>query len=163
MNLFNKTIFSIFGMALLATGFVACSSDDNSTVSTETTKTTSSFGGIKIMPGTFGFGMISPTIGDCMPGPGFCFSTGLPNTNPIDGIGRVDKTIIRLSMSMNTYHNNKTYFPNDTFEIGTDFSLTQEISKELGFETETIVLKQTANVIKTANETFYIDLNIRQK
>ena len=37
MNLFNKTIFSIFGMTLLATGFVACSSDDNSTTSTETT------------------------------------------------------------------------------------------------------------------------------
>lgn len=31
MKLFNKTIFSIFGMALLATGFVACSSDDSST------------------------------------------------------------------------------------------------------------------------------------
>src|SRR5690554_3364426 len=31
MKLFNKTIFSIFGMALLATGFVACSSDDNAT------------------------------------------------------------------------------------------------------------------------------------
>lgn len=29
MKLFNKTIFSIFGMALLATGFVACSSDDS--------------------------------------------------------------------------------------------------------------------------------------
>src|SRR5690606_41523702 len=29
MNLFKTRIFSIFGMALLATGFVACSSDDN--------------------------------------------------------------------------------------------------------------------------------------
>ena len=27
----KKTIFSIFGMALLVTGFVACSSDDNAT------------------------------------------------------------------------------------------------------------------------------------
>ncbi len=37
MKLFKKTIFSIFGMALLATGFVACSSDDNAT--TESTET----------------------------------------------------------------------------------------------------------------------------
>ncbi|WP_277631671.1 hypothetical protein [Avrilella dinanensis] len=29
MKLFKKVIFSIFGMALLATGFVACSSDDS--------------------------------------------------------------------------------------------------------------------------------------
>src|SRR5690606_10715584 len=35
MKLFNKTIFSIFGMALLATGFVACSSDDSNTVNEE--------------------------------------------------------------------------------------------------------------------------------
>ncbi len=33
MTQLKKVIFSIFGMALLATGFVACSSDD-STVST---------------------------------------------------------------------------------------------------------------------------------
>ncbi|PJR03017.1 hypothetical protein [Avrilella dinanensis] len=31
MKLFKKVIFSIFGMALLVTGFVACSSDDSST------------------------------------------------------------------------------------------------------------------------------------
>ena len=31
MTRLKKTIFSIFGMALLATGFVACSSDDNAT------------------------------------------------------------------------------------------------------------------------------------
>src|SRR5690606_28085883 len=31
MKLFKKTIFSIFGMTLLATGFVACSSDDSNT------------------------------------------------------------------------------------------------------------------------------------
>lgn len=29
MKLFKKVIFSIFGMALLATGFIACSSDDS--------------------------------------------------------------------------------------------------------------------------------------
>src|SRR5690554_3371562 len=36
MKLFKKVIFSIFGMALLATGFVACSSDDNSKTETNT-------------------------------------------------------------------------------------------------------------------------------
>src|SRR5690606_39665129 len=38
MKLFKKTIFSIFGAALLATGFVACSSDDNIEQDTKTTQ-----------------------------------------------------------------------------------------------------------------------------
>ena len=43
MTRLKKTIFSIFGMALLATGFVACSSDDNATTeSTETMNSTMS-------------------------------------------------------------------------------------------------------------------------
>ena len=48
MKLFKKTIFSIFGAALLATGFVACSSDDNSTTeSTLTAETTNSTMSVK--------------------------------------------------------------------------------------------------------------------
>src|SRR5690606_33635777 len=44
MKLFKKVIFSIFGMALIATGFVACSSDDNATTENvdESQKTTMS-------------------------------------------------------------------------------------------------------------------------
>ena len=48
MKLFKKTIFSIFGAALLTTGFVACSSDDNSTTeSTLTAETTNSTMSVK--------------------------------------------------------------------------------------------------------------------
>lgn len=44
MTRLKRTIFSIFGMALLATGFVACSSDDANSTSTTTNEsmTTSS-------------------------------------------------------------------------------------------------------------------------
>lgn len=47
MKLFKKTIFSIFGAALLATGFVACSSDDNSTTESTVTETTNSTMSVK--------------------------------------------------------------------------------------------------------------------
>ena len=48
MTRLKKTIFSVFGMALLSTGFVACSSDDNSTTeSTLTAETTNSTMSVK--------------------------------------------------------------------------------------------------------------------
>lgn len=48
MTRLKKTIFSIFGMALLATGFIACSSDDNATAeSIETTETMNSTMSVK--------------------------------------------------------------------------------------------------------------------
>ena len=51
MTRLKKPIFSIFGMALLATGFVACSSDDSNTVneSVESVKSTLSENGISTM------------------------------------------------------------------------------------------------------------------
>lgn len=46
--------------------------------------------------------------------------------------------------------------------VGDNFSLAQEVSTELGFETETVVLKQTAEVVQANDETYYIDLNVQQ-
>lgn len=77
-------------------------------------------------------------------------------------IGRIDDVIIRIMMSVETYQNNIEYLTNNTFEVGDNFSLAQEVSTELGFETETVVLKQTAEVVQANDETYYIDLNVQQ-
>lgn len=81
---------------------------------------------------------------------------------PAGGIGRLDNTTVRLIMSMETYQTNKEYLADNIFEVGNDFSLNQELSKELGFETETVVTKQTAKVVQENDEIFYIDLNVKQ-
>ena len=165
MKNIKLSVFALFGAAILSVGLFSCSNDDTTTTSNTTEQTAMAakpFADLKIVPGVPGFGMVSPYIGDCMEGKSFCFSNSVPGTSPVFGIGRLDNSIVRLTMSMETYQTNKEYLADNIFEVGTDFSLNHELSKELGFETETVVTKQTAKVVQENDEIFYIDLNVKQ-
>src|SRR5690554_2947310 len=152
MTRLKRTIFSILSMALLATGFVACSSDDatiaDNAATEQTAMATKTFNDMVIIPGLPGFGMVSTFAGGCMPASGFCFKVRLPGPgthSPLnDGISRIDGLKIRLVMSMETYTNNKQYFRDNIFEIEAGFPLSKEVSTELGFEAETVISKQMA-------------------
>lgn len=164
MKNIKSSVFALFGAAILSVSLFSCSNDDTATTNTTTKQTMAAkpFADLKIVPGVPGFGMVSPYIGDCMEGNSFCFSSSVPGTSPVFGIGRLDNSIVRLTMSMETYQTNKEYLADNIFEVGDEFSLNQEISKELGFETETVVTKQTAKVVQENDELFYIDLNVKQ-
>lgn len=164
MKRIKNLTLGILGATILSLGLFSCSNDDATTVNNTTEQTTMAakgFRDIKIIPGLPGFGMVSSYAGPCVPASGFCFDNGSP-TGPIFGIGRLDNTTVRLTMSMETYQTNKEYLSRGVFEVGVDFSLVQELSKELGFDKEVIIAKQTANVIQEDNDIFYIDLNVKQ-
>ena len=168
MKNIKTTVFALLSATILSAGLYACSSDDAATApQTETMQSkavVNGMGNIKIIPGSFGFGMVSPTIGDCMPGPAFCISSSVeidPIGGPVFGIGRVDDATIRLVINSETYQQNRQYFPNNVFQTGVDFPLVQEFAKELGFETTTIVLKQATPVLRAEDrDGFYMDLKV---
>jgi len=167
MKNFKKFTLGILGATILSAGLYSCSNDDTTTTSTSTeqiTKNAKAFADVSIIPGGIGLGFASSYAGPCVPAKGFCIDFILPGpgTHPFDGIGRVDDVTIRLVMSIETYQNNIEYLSDNIFEVGDDFSLAQEVSTELGFETETIVSKQTAEVIQANDEGYYIDLNVKQ-
>jgi len=164
MKNIKSTVFALFGAAILSVSLFSCSNDDAATTNTTTeqTMTAKPFADLKIIPSLPGFGLVSSYAGPCVSAPGFCIERTSPGTHPIFGIGRLDNTTVRLTMSMETYQTNKEYLADNIFEVGTDFSLNQELSKELGFETETVVTKQTVKVVQENDEIFYIDLNVKQ-
>ena len=165
MKNIKSSVFALFGAAILSVSFFSCSNDDVTTTNNMTEQNTmaaKTFADIKIIPALPGFGLVSSFAGPCVSAPGFCIERTSPGTSPIFGIGRLDNTIVRLTMSMETYKKNKEYFVDNIFEVGNEFSLNHEISKELGFETETVVTKQTAKEKKEKNEIFYIDLNVKR-
>jgi|SRR5690606_573475 len=165
MKNIKLSVVALFGATILSAGLFSCSNDDATTTNTTTEQATMAakeFSDIKIIPGLPGFGLVSSYAGPCVSAPGFCIERTSPGTHPIYGIGRLDNTTVRLTMSMETYQTNKEYLADNIFEVGADFSLAQEISKELGFETETVIAKQTAKVVQADDETFYMDLNVKQ-
>jgi|GEM_PF-5825401 len=164
MKNIKSSVLALFGAAILSVSLFSCSNDDAATANTTTEQTMAAkpFADLKIIPGFPGFGLVSSYAGPCVPAGGFCFNNGIPDTKPIFGIGRLDNTTVRLTMSMETYLTNQEYLADNIFEVGTDFSLNHELSKELEFETETVVTKQTAKVVQENDEIFYIDLSVKQ-
>lgn len=164
MKNIKLSVFALFGAAILSVSLFSCSNDDAATANTTTEQTMAAkpFADLKIIPSLPGFGLVSSYADPCVSAPGFCIERVNPGTGPVFGIGRLDNSIVRLTMSMETYQTNKEYLVDNIFEVGTDFSLNHELSKELGFETETVVTKQTAKVVQENDEIFYIDLNVRQ-
>ncbi len=164
MKRIKNLTLGVVGAAILSLGLFSCSNDDATTANNTTEQTTMAakgFGDIKIVPGVPEFGMVSPYIGDCMPGKSFCFSSSVPDTKPIFGIGRLDNTTVRLTMSMETYKANQEYLSGGIFKVTEDFSLNQELSKELGFDKEVIIPQQRVNVVQEDSDMFYIDLSVK--
>ena len=164
MKNIKSTVFALFGAAILSVSLFSCSNDDAATANTTTEQTMAAkpFADLKIIPSLPGFGLVSSYAGPCVSAPGFCIERVNPGTGPVFGIGKLDNNMVRLTMSMETYQTNKEYLSGGIYEVGVDFALNEEISKELGFETETVVTKQTAKVVQADDETFYMDLNVRQ-
>jgi len=164
MKKIKNLTLGILGATVLSLSLISCNNDDTmiEDATTEQTMASKSFGNIKIIPGFPGLGMVSSYAGSCVPGGGFCFENNIPDTKPIFGIGRLDNSTIRLTMNMETYQSNEEFLSEGIFEVEADFSLNEEISKEMGFETETVVTKQTAKVIQANAETFYMDLNVKK-
>lgn len=166
MKRIKNLTFGILGATILSLGLYACSNDD-STSSSNTNEQSNlaakGFSDLKIIPSLPGFGLVSSYAGPCVSAQGFCIERVNPGTGPVFGIGKLDNSTVRLTMSMETYQKNKEYLTDNIFEVVDEFSLNQEISIELGFETETFVTKQVAEVIQADSEFFYIDLNIREK
>lgn len=164
MKRIKNLTLGILGVTALSLGLFSCNNDDTiiENTTTEHSMASRSFGDLKIIPGLPGFGMVSSYAGPCVPGPGFCFDNNIPDTRPIFGIGRLDNSTIRLTMSMETYQSNQDFLSEGTFKVETDFSLNEELSKELGFETETTVIQQTAEVVQADEEAYYMDLLVTQ-
>nr|WP_298003036.1 hypothetical protein [uncultured Flavobacterium sp.] len=168
MKNIKSSVFALFGAAILSVSLFSCSNDDTATTNTTTEQTTmagKAFSDMKIIPSFPNFGGAYDVRLNCIPvDRGICIDLILPGpgTHPSDGIGRIDHFTIRLSMSMETYQANQEYFTEGTFIIDNDFLLAPEVLNELGFSSETVIAKQTAKVIQADDETFYMDLNVKQ-
>lgn len=162
MKKIKNLTLGILGATVLSLSLISCNNDDTmiEDATTEQTMASKSFGNIKIIPGFPGLGMVSSYAGPCVPGGGFCFDNNIPDTKPIFGIGRLDNSTIRLTMNMETYQSNEEFLSEGIFEVEADFSLNEELSKELGFEFETIVKKQVTRVIEADEDIFYIDFSV---
>ncbi|UUV22411.1 hypothetical protein [Paenimyroides aestuarii] len=163
MKNIKLSVVALFGAAILSLGLYACSNDDATTTSntTEQTMAEKPFADLKIIPSLPGFGLVSSYAGPCVSAPGFCIERVTPGTGPVFGIGKLDNNMLRLTMSMETYQTNKEYLSGDIYEVGVDFALNEEISKELGFDIEVIIPKQKVNVVQENSDMFYIDLSIK--
>lgn len=165
MKRIKNLTLGILGATVLSFGLYACSNDDSSSSSNTNEQynlAAKEISDLKIIPSLPGFGLVSSYAGPCVSAPGFCIERVTPGTSPVFGIGKLDNNMVRLTMSMETYQANKEFLSEGVYEVGVDFALNEEISKEMGFETETIITKQTVKVIQSNDETFYIDLNVRQ-
>lgn len=97
-----------------------------------------------------GFGLISPTIGDCMKGPAFC-STG---TNmPIDfsvsfaAFSKSSSDTVKLLLSEKFYNDNRTNLGKG-LNVEESTTIQLDLAKRLGFDKEFVVATGTYKVTK---------------
>jgi hypothetical protein len=103
-----------------------------------------------LVPVDIGFGLISPTIGDCMKGPAFC-STG--TTMPIDfstsfaAFSKSSSDTVKLLFSEKFFNENRDNLSKGlNVEIST--TIQSDLAKRLGFDKEFEVATGTYKVTK---------------
>jgi len=92
-----------------------------------------------------GFGMISPTYGDCISGPSFCASSSnLPISfdESFAAFSKVDDKTVLLTISKKYYEENKEHFVNG-LKLGEDTTIQAVLARELGYENYFTIAKGT--------------------
>lgn len=101
-----------------------------------------------LVPVDIGFGLISPTIGDCMKGPAFC-STG--SNVPIDfslsfaAFSKASENTITVLFSEKFYSENRQNLAKGLI-VDESTTIQLDLAKRLGFSEEFVVGKGTYNI-----------------
>ena len=104
-------------------------------------------------PIDFGFGMISPTYGDCMKGPAFCSSR---STDPISiedsfaAFSKMNEETVLLVFSEKFFQENREELA-DGLVVGQETTIQSDLARSLGYDGYFTVAVDTYTVKKKDN------------